>query len=189
MAINPLTKEFPLGAWGGGEERDYHVRVRIPAGNVGEERLGARVNLVVDGADAGNGLVRAVWTTDEALSTRINREVAHYTGQAELAQAIADGLAARAAGDEHTATVKLGQAVKLAHEGGNDGTVKLLEKVVQVDDPATGTVRLRRDVAKVDAMALDVRSTRTVRVQPGAPNPATAAPDGNDPAAAGGTGG
>jgi hypothetical protein len=184
VPVNPLTDEFPLGAWGGDEERDYHVRVRIPPGNVGEERLGARVNLVVDGADAGNGLVRAVWTADEALSTRINREVAHYTGQADLAQAIADGLAARAAGDEHTATIKLGQAVKLAHDVGNDGTVKLLEKVVQVDDPATGTVRLKREVAKADAMALDVRSTRTVRVQPGG---VPAAP--TTPPAGGGTSG
>ena len=36
-------------------------------------------------------LIRAVWTDDEALSTRISREVAHYTGQAELAEAIQDG--------------------------------------------------------------------------------------------------
>lgn len=166
-AVNPLTREFALGAWGGEEERDYHLRVRIPVGKVGEERLGARVNLVVDGVDAGNGLVRAIWTADDALSTRINREVAHYTGQAELAEAIAEGLAAREAGDDETATVKLGQAVKLAYDGGNHGTVKLLEKVVQIDDPATGTIRLKKEVAKADAMALDVRSTRTVRVAPG----------------------
>jgi hypothetical protein len=181
--VNPLTREFALGAWGGEEERDYHLRVRIPVGKVGEERLGARVNLVVDGVDAGNGLVRAIWTADDALSTRINREVAHYTGQAELAEAIAEGLAAREAGDDATATVKLGQAVKLAHDGGNDGTVKLLEKVVQIDDPATGTIRLKKEVAKADAMALDVRSTRTVRVTPGTPPSSPPASD------AGGNGG
>ena len=182
-AVNPLTREFALGAWGGEEERDYHLRVRIPVGKVGEERLGARVNLVIDGVDAGNGLVRAIWTADDALSTRINREVAHYTGQAELAEAIAEGLAAREAGDDATATVKLGQAVKLAHDGGNDGTVKLLEKVVQIDDPATGTIRLKKEVARADAMALDVRSTRTVRVTPGTPPSSPPASD------AGGNGG
>ena len=42
--------------------------------------------------------------------------------------------------------------------------MKLLQKVVEVDDPATGTVRLKRGVAAVDEMALDTRSTRTVRV-------------------------
>ena len=62
----------------------------------------------------GQGLVRAVWTDDEALSTRINPHVAHYTGQAELAQVIQDGLEARKQGDEDTATAKLGRAVALA---------------------------------------------------------------------------
>jgi hypothetical protein len=163
--VNPLTNDYALGAWGGDESRDYHVRVRVPTAPVGDERLAARVMLVVGGDQVAAGLVRAIWTDDEAKSTRINREVAHYTGQAELADAIAEGLAARDAGDGDTATLKLGRAVQLAHDAGNDGTVKLLEKVVDVDDPATGTVRLKREVAAVDAMALDVRSTRTVRVK------------------------
>lgn len=163
--INALTNEYPLGAWGGDDSRDYHVRVRVPTASVGDERLAARVMLLVDSTQVAAGLVRAVWTDDEAKSTRINREVAHYTGQAELADAIAEGLAAREAGDSATATVKLGRAVQLAHDAGNDNTVKLLGKVVDVDDPATGTVRLKRDVAAIDAMTLDVRSTRTVRVK------------------------
>ena len=40
--------------------------------------------------------------------------------------------------------------------------------VVDVEDPATGTVRLRNQITDVDEMALDTRSTRTVRVGPGA---------------------
>jgi hypothetical protein len=101
------------------------------------------------------------------LSTRINREVAHYTGQAELAEAIADGLAAHEAGDERTATVRLGRAVQLAHESGNDDTVQLLPQVVDVDDAESGTVRLKPNVDKLTAMTLDTRSTRTVRVNKG----------------------
>ncbi|MEL7157277.1 MAG: hypothetical protein AAFN30_11825, partial [Actinomycetota bacterium] len=167
VGVNELTRDYPLGAWSGGEERDYHLRIRIPVGAVGDERLAARVMLVVDGTDQPAALVRAVWTDDEGLSTRINREVAHYTGQAELAEVIAEGLAARDNGDPSTATVKLGRAVQIAHEAGNDDTVRLLQKVVEVDDPATGTVRLKRDVERTDEMALDVRSTRTVRVRKG----------------------
>ncbi len=163
-AVNPLTDDYPLGAWAGDESRDYHIRVRIPVGAVGDERLAARVMLMVDGVEQPSALVRAVWTNDDALSTRINREVAHYTGQAELAEAIADGLAARDAGDSESATLKLGRAVQLAHEAGNGDTVRLLEKVVDVDDAESGTVRLKREVEQADAMALDVRSTRTVRV-------------------------
>ena len=165
VAVNDLTRDLPLGAWSGDESRDYHVRVRIPVGRTGDERLAARVMLVIDGDERPAALVRAVWTDDENLSTRINAEVAHYTGQAELAAAIHDGLAARESGDDKTATVRLGRAVQLAHDAGNDDTVKLLQAVVDVDDPQTGTVRLKRDVEEVDTMALDVRSTRTVRVR------------------------
>ncbi len=167
MPVKALTNDYPLGAWAGDESRDYHLRIRIPVGNVGDERLGARVMLTIDDVEQPSALVRAIWTNDEALSTRINREVAHYTGQAELADAIAEGLAARDSGDGATATVKLGRAVQLAHEAGNGDTVKLLEKVVEVDDPKSGTVRLKKKVDDADTMALDVRSTRTVRVNKG----------------------
>jgi len=37
--------------------------------------------------------------------------------------------------------------------------------VVEIDDPATGTVRLRRSVEKLDEMALDTASTKTTRVK------------------------
>ena len=131
--------------------------------------LAARVSLVAQspsGADVlGQGLVRAIWTDDEALSTKINPRVAHYTGQAELAAVIQEGLDARKAGDEETATARLGRAVALAHESGNEDTAKLLAKVVDVIDPETGTVRLRKQVEDADEMALDTRSTKTVRAR------------------------
>jgi hypothetical protein len=171
--VNPLTADFPTGAWGGEESRDYHLSVIVPPGKVGDEKLAARVSLVIDGQPVSQALVKAIWTDDEALSARISPQVAHYTGQAELASAIHEGLEARKAGDDDTATVKLGRAVQLAHESGNEGTVKLLQKVVEVDDAATGTVRLKRGVAAVDEMALDTRSTRTVRVTAKPADPAS----------------
>jgi hypothetical protein len=131
--------------------------------------LAARVSLILSMASGpqtlGQGLIRAVWTEDEALSTRMSRHVAHYTGQAELARAIQDGLEARKAGDEDTAALRLGRAVALAHQSGNEDTANLLAKVVDVIDPATGTVRLKAKVADADEMALDTRSTKTVRVR------------------------
>ena len=176
VPVNPLTGDFPTGAWGGEESRDYHLCVNVPPGKVGDEKLAARVSLVVDGQPVSQALVKAIWTDDHALTARISPQVAHYTGQAELASAIHEGLEARKAGDDDTATVKLGRAVQLAHESGNEGTVKLLQKVVEVDDPATGTVRLKRGVAAVDEMALDTRSTRTVRVTAKPADPAPPAP-------------
>ena len=104
--------------------------------------LAARVSLILNTASGrralGQGLIRAIWTEGEALSTRMSRHVAHYTGQAELAQAIQDGLEARKAGDEDSAALRLGRAVVLAHESGNEDTANLLAKVVDVIDPATG---------------------------------------------------
>ena len=64
--------------------------------------------------------MKALWSNDDALTTRINPAVAHYTGQTELAAAIQEGLAAKAAGHDDEATAKLGRAVQLAEATGND---------------------------------------------------------------------
>jgi hypothetical protein len=159
----PRAGRYPLGSWGQ-ESRDYHICVDVPAGASGDEMLAARVHIMEGDTEHARGLIRAVWTDDTALSTRINRQVAHYTGQAELADAIQAGLAAREAGDDRTATIKFGRAAQLAHASGNKATEELLAKVVEIEDPVTGTVRLRRKVAAEDEMALDTRSTKTVRV-------------------------
>ncbi|GLY00172.1 MULTISPECIES: VWA domain-containing protein [Actinoplanes] len=163
VADGARAARYPLGAWGS-ESRDYHICVDVPAGAAGDEMLAARISIVEGDTVHAQSLVRAVWTEDTALSTRINRQVAHYTGQAELADVIQAGLAARDSGDERTATMKFGRAAQLAHSSGNTATEELLAKVVEIDDAVTGTVRLRRKVAAEDEMALDTRSTKTVRV-------------------------
>ncbi len=165
----PQAGDYPTGAWGPGESRDYHIGVEVNPAGVGQEMLAARISLVASSPSGtevlAQGLVRAIWTDDEALSTKINQRVAHYTGQAELAAAIQEGLEARKQGDEETATAKLGRAVALAHQSGNEDTAKLLAKVVDVVDVESGTVRLKKKVEDADEMALDTRSTKTVRVK------------------------
>jgi von Willebrand factor type A C-terminal domain/von Willebrand factor type A domain len=166
----PRAGDYPTGSWGD-ESRDYHVCVEVPAANVGQEMLAARVSLVVPQPDGttqnlgAQGLVKAVWTDDMVASTSINPQVAHYTGQAELAQAIQQGLDLRKAGDIDGATAKLGRAVQLANNSGNADTAKLLSKVVDVVDATTGTVRLKAKVEEADEMTLETRSTKTVRVK------------------------
>jgi hypothetical protein len=178
----PRAGDYPTGSWGD-ESRDYHLCVEVPAAGIGQEMLAARVSLVVpqpggtarsSAAESGGGsaqnlgaqgLVRAVWTDDMVASTSINPQVAHYTGQAELAQAIQQGIDLRKAGDIDGATAKLGRAVQLANASGNADTAKLLAKVVDVVDAATGTVRLKTKVAEADEMTLETRSTKTVRVK------------------------
>ncbi len=171
-SISPLIKEFPTGSWAD-ESRDYHISVKVPPAPVGNERLSARVEVVVNDQVMSKAMVRAVWSNDIAMTTRMDSAVAHYTGQAELADAIQQGLAAKASGDENTATILLGKAAKIAQDTNNEGTIRLLKKVVDIDVDG-GTVRLRRDVAKTDEMALDTRSTKTVRIARTAPAAAPA---------------
>ena len=163
-----LRGDYPLGSWGA-ESRDYHVCVELVPGVVGEPALAAaRVSVVRGDEVLGRGDVLAQWTDDTALSTRISRGVALYTGQAELAAAIQEGVAAQERGDLRTATARLGRAVELAQAvkeaTGNDATARLLAEVVDVD-PVTGTARLRAEASKAARMTLDSRSTVTVRVR------------------------
>jgi hypothetical protein len=163
----PLLSVYPTGAWAEGEEREYHVCLSVQPQEVGphNEVRAARASLVVEGTVLSQAPVRALWTDDTERSTRINRAVAHFTGQEELASSIEQGLEARRAGDHRTATERLGRAAHLAFRTGNEPSTRLLERVVQIDDPERGIVRLREDVSTEDEMTLDTRSRRTVRLR------------------------
>jgi hypothetical protein len=166
--VSERIVDYPTGAWGSNESRDYHFCIQINAGNVGDEMLAGRASLMTqtNGRETKitEAKILATWTEDEAKTAKIDRRVAHYTGQAELSQFIQEGLEARAQGNIDVATVKLGKAVKLAHDSGNEATAKLLRSVVDVEDAAAGTVRIKRTVAKEDEMMLETRSTKTARI-------------------------
>jgi hypothetical protein len=163
---NPQVRDYPTGSWGE-EKRDYHLCVHVNPGKVGQRMCAGRVSLVTEeggqGTKHAEAMILGVWTEDEAQSAVIHPAVAHYTGQAELADAIQQGLKARAAGDERSAEAFLGRAVQIAAES-NPETMALLRKVVRVEDEKQGTVKLLRGVKKEDEFALDTRSTRTARV-------------------------
>jgi hypothetical protein len=168
------TLEVPLGAWGT-ESRDYHITIEVAAGIEGDEMLACRPAIVYaeNGGEkkvAGQPVI-AAWTGDEGLSTRINAQVAHYTGQTELADSIREGLEAQARGDVDTATRLLGKASKIAIASGNDDVTRRLKKVVDVIDADLGTVRLKSGAGKADILELDMGGTRTVRRRPAAPAP------------------
>lgn len=158
----PQVGEYPLSSWAA-EEREYHLQIELEPAAPGREKLAARLSVLAGDEVLGQGLVRAVWTTDTSLSTRISTRVAHYTGQVELAQAVQEGLAARRNGDLDTATAKLRRAVELAAASGHESTAKLLRGVVEVE--RDGTVKLRGEVSAADELALDIRSTKTARVR------------------------
>ena len=169
--VDAQTNDYPTGAWAQ-ESRDYYVAIEmLTPGEVGDEMLACRPSLVYEAGGqtqevkAPQARVLASWTDDEALSARINSQVAHYTGQAELAEAIQQGLEARAQGDQETATRMLGRAAKLAQQSNNEETTTRLKKVVDIVDAEHGTVRLKSKVEKADEMDLDLGSTRTARAR------------------------
>lgn len=164
-AVNALTGAYDTGAWGD-ETRDYHVAIRLAPRALGQEQLAARVQLAVGEEVRTQGLVKAAWSADSGLTAQISPEVAHYTGQTELASAIQEGLHAKSLGDDATATSRLGRAVQLARQTGDEAATSRLARVVDIDDAATGRVRLRRNVDKLDEMELDTASTKTTRVRP-----------------------
>jgi hypothetical protein len=178
-AVTPQVREYMTGAWGPGESRDFHVAIDVKPGGMNEEMLAARPSLVWLESAGGSWVEKeekpaaarifATWTADDSLSSRIDRHVAHYTGQGELAQVIQQGLDLRERGNEAAATQMLGRAVKIAHDSGNADMTQRLAKVVEVVDVATGTVRLKRDASKAATMDLQLESRTTKRVKKSPP--------------------
>jgi uncharacterized protein YegL len=170
--VDERNTDVPTGAWSTGESRDYHVAFTLEPQSEGEEMMACRPKVVYtqDGKEvvaAGQPIV-ATWTSDEAASARIDANVAHYTGQEELASAIREGLEAKARGNVDEATVLLGKATKIASQTGNDEVTARLKKVVDVIDADTGTVRLKSGDNKGAELELDMGGTRTVRRRPAA---------------------
>jgi hypothetical protein len=159
--------DVPLGAWGEGTQ-DYFATFEVTPLGLGEQMLVCRPSIVWNDPVAGDtaapgGNVTVTWTDDAGLSARIDAQVAHYTGQAEKARAIQEGLEALDRRDDATATLHLGRALALAEQSGDAETTRRLREVVETD--GGGTLRLRRGAAKVAVMDLDVGSTRTVRAK------------------------
>jgi von Willebrand factor type A C-terminal domain len=102
-----------------------------------------------------------VWTDDVAQSTKMNKKVADAMGDAELADAIDEGIDAHRAGDIDTATNRFALAARLAREHGNEEALARVAAVVDIEDAATGRVRPKAKVDDLDLMILETRSTRT----------------------------
>jgi hypothetical protein len=164
VAVSDRAGDYPTGAWGD-EARDYHLRIEVPTREAGEEMLAGRVSLIVDGEAISEAKIRALWTADEALSTRLNPEVVRSTGQADYAEAVQEGVAALRDGDDATATTRLGRAAQLAHALNDDAKLEEVGRVVHIEDAEHGTIKLRRDVDDLDVMELDTQSTKTVRTK------------------------
>jgi hypothetical protein len=170
--VDARSFALPTGAWADGETREYYVVVEFAAaGDPGDERLAFRPfvtfrdpatgsDQTIDGAD-----VAATWSDDSSLTSRINDRVAHALGQGELSEAIAAGLAAKAAGDLNEATKRLGRAVQLADRFGNTEATKRLAGAVDIISAQEGTVRVKSAGITAEDRYLEMGGTRTVRAR------------------------
>jgi len=122
--------------------------------------LAARVTLLVGGEPSGQALVRAVWTDDDAKSTRINKQVAAAMGVTEMADAMQEGVDALRVGDDDRASERFGKALGMARAEGNEEVVERIRRVVD-EDEVTGRVRPKKHVEEIDMMFIEARSTRT----------------------------
>ena len=137
---------------------------RRPAGRprpIGQEQLAARVQLAVGDEVVAQGLVKAKWSDDDELTTRIDPagRPLHRPDRARRGDPGGPGgQGGRRRGDrDHQA-----RPGRPARRGDRQrGGHRRLRKVVDIEDVDTGTVRLKRAVDKADEMALDTASTKT----------------------------
>ena len=168
VAVSVRVTSFRLGAWGR-EQRDYYATFDVTEGDVDDEMLVCRPTVIWSEAGterkAQGTKIVATWSHNADLTARISPEVAHYTGQGELANAIKEGLEARGRGNAGEATRLLGRAARIAYESGNEDVTRRLAKVVDLVDAQEGTVRLKA-ADKGAALELEMGGTRTVRRSP-----------------------
>ena len=162
VEAGPRMGDYGTGSWGD-ESREFFLSVRVPPADVDEEKLAARVTLVVGDEPGEQGMIRAVWTDDLAKSTEINKQVAAAMDEEELAEEIQGVVDSFRIGDEDSATNRAGRAVRMAHRAGNQDVIDRLSKLVDIEDAATGRVRLKAKVDALDVMIFETKSTRTSR--------------------------
>lgn len=172
--------DYPLGPWGS-EARDYQISVDVDQKAMAMETnnpnpaRAALLSVVAPGPGGTTGSgqanilaqasVRIGWTDDLGLSTRIDPVVARYTGQVELSQHVEAGLSALEKHDYAAAERHLGTARRQSRQLNRDDTLVLLNRIVEVVDERTGTVRIRKAVDNKDVIEAVRSATRTVRTK------------------------
>lgn len=149
VSTPPQSWDYPTGAWAGQESRQYHLCIDVPPSPVGLERKVGDIALVMGDDVVGRQLVKATWTDDVELSTKINRQVALFTNQEELAACVEQGLRALEVGDEDGATKQFRRVVELAPTVGREDLLEQMSMLVNIkpdgDGPGRPTVVIRRD--------------------------------------------
>ena len=158
--------EFSTGPWAEGDSRDYQLSLRVDRDGrdpMAKDLRVAVIELVARPAGTADTAAPAErcappqavlvqWTTDPALSSRLDPKVAHYYAQAELHKATFAGFDAYDAGRLKAAARAWGKAVQLATESGNTELLTRLERLVEVIDAGQGMVRIKQNLSREDLL-------------------------------------
>ncbi|WP_341719395.1 VWA domain-containing protein [Micromonospora sp. FIMYZ51] len=159
--VDERTVEFATGSWGA-ERRDFHLRLDVtaPDGILDEDRLAARVDLVVGGkVRPGTATVLVNWTDDLVKSARLDSDVSQVTGQEDVRQAINAGCDAYDRGDLIEAHAQWSRAVRLATQTRDEPALEQLRYLVDIEP--TGLVRLKPQLSRMDVHVSSVMSSQT----------------------------
>ena len=164
-AVDERAHEYATGSWGA-EQRDYQLTLKVRPRSPGTELRVAWISIApVAGHDPAEEITEvptwAKWTRDPRESTRINPQVAHYAGQAELAAAIQDGIEAYKQHRFELAKERLGRAVALAARLRHTEQLTRLARLVDIHDPQRGLVSLRPDIDSTGVESAVIYSIRT----------------------------
>jgi hypothetical protein len=166
---NTHQQIIALGSFAAGEQRDYLIELEVPVSPPGQQFLMLRPGMQYvtpageqEEKSARPGWVFVEWTDNLSLAAQIDPQVAHYTHQEELAEAIQAGQQALAAGDKERATLLLGKALDISQRTKNEQMTKLLGNLVQRD--ANGTVRLNPQATAVARQTLAIKAGETTRL-------------------------
>jgi hypothetical protein len=164
---------YPTGAWGA-EERDFHVSVEVPPGDVDQERLACRVSfvrLLPDGSASPlpqtfvrtrpdgqrethpEALISAIWTDDSRRDTAPHPLVLAGHDRKAVEEAVDRAVAAYEGGDDSVASEWLDAVRPLAERA---GLVDVVARIDGLRDPDTGTYQFT-DEAVLD---LQIDSSR-----------------------------
>lgn len=175
VPVDDLTTDYPVGAWGPADRRDYQIALAVDAMATGVSRRVGWLS-VHTGADpdAVEAPVTVEWSEELELVSQVHETVAHYTHQESYAQQVRRALDAAEAGLLTEAERHLGRAVAIAYAGGHDDRLRQLGRYVDVLDPAVGVVRLRpdRDLRYWQPSVVRAIQTSSWRPGPGGADPA-----------------
>ncbi len=184
LATDGRTWLFRTAPWAPGESRDYLLTLEVIPLPGREEALasmtavGREMQLAVPSLRWHAGGVEQVvegtpvvmaWTDDALRSARFDVRVAHATGQVEVVQARQHAIEALRQGDYEGATRHFQRVMDAALQHGNSAeveeTTRALKRIgVEVhEEGGTRTIRVQRQVTKIDLDDFDARSTVTKR--------------------------